>query len=137
MLPRRRERIRLARLAPAVSMGRPVSPAGRPFFQILRPKVTLTLIEDRRRFHPLGKAAPAAVISRRDQRRIVEKVKDVSRYAGPLAMPVARLGFAVPSKVAVCVRRKQRREAIFAFGRAGKGAAAKRRRRSEFTNISC
>lgn len=137
MLPRRRERIRVARLAPAVTFGRPAAPAGRPFFQIVRPQVSLQLIEDRRRFHPAGKYAPAGVMSRRDQRRIVEKTLSVVREGGRLAMPVGRFGFAVPDKVAVCVRRKQRREAIFALGRTGAGAAAKRRRRSEFTEISC
>lgn len=134
MHPRRRERIRVARSL-AVTTGRPYSPPG-GLPSIVRPRVKLQLVEDRRRFHPAGKMAPAATFSRRDQRRIVEKVKDVRRES-PWSMPVARLGFAVPEKVAVCVRRKQRREAMFALRRTGKGAAAKRRRRSEFSDTTC
>lgn len=120
---------------------------------VVRPNVDLRKIEDRRRFHPLRRGAPAATFSRRDQRRIVEKYRAVqtnffqqasydpfvgfSQPVASISMPAGRPAFAVPKKVAVCVRRHQRREAIFAMGHAGKGAAQKRRRQSEFSNVQC
>lgn len=156
----RRER-RMERLAPRVTY-QPIpkritvrryqlSKLYRP--TVVRPNVHLREIEDRRRFHPLRRAAPAATFSRRDQRRIVEKYRAVqtnfmqaatldpfvgfSQPSVSVGLPAGRPAFAVPKKVAVCVRRHQRREAIFAKGHAGKGAAQKRRRQSEFSNIGC
>lgn len=112
---------------PSVPSYRPPSP---PRFEVVRPRVypvlNLRVIEDRRTFHPLRELRPALTFSRRDQRRIVEKAKAVpAPYRDPF--PSLKLGFAVPKKVALCVRRKQRREAIFAFNKQGKGAKAPRR----------
>lgn len=47
-----------------------------------------------------------------------------------------RVGFAVPKKVAICIRRKQRREVILALGKGGKGARA-RRRRNRWSDVDC
>lgn len=94
----------------------------------------LQQIEDRRRWHPLRYLAPAATLGSRSARSLVErspKSKSVSRF------PSLRLGFAVPEKVAVCVRRKTRKEVIFAKKVAGKGASARRRKRNPFSEIRC
>lgn len=112
-----------------------------PRVDIVRPKIKFDLrtIEDRRTYHPLGAKRPAAVLGPRSARRIVEKVQGIrrnARQAAPSewmaaskeAFPALKLGFAVPAKVALCVRRKQRREAIFANKKTGAGAKAKRRR---------
>lgn len=48
----------------------------------------------------------------------------------------ASVGFRVPARVAVCVRRKVRREVIFAGGFARKGSRA-RRRRSWLSDVRC
>lgn len=101
-----------------------------PVFEVVRPRVQprldLRVIEDRRTFHPLREMRPTLTFSRRDQRRIIEKAKSVPpAYRDPF--PALRLGFAVPKKVALCVRRKQRREALFAFKRTGKGSRSFRR----------
>lgn len=104
--------------------------------RVLPPPRTTPLqeIEDRRRWHPAKYLAPAQTLSRRDQRRLVER----SRPTGwAEAFPSLRLGFAVPKKVAVCVRRKSRREVIHALKLTGKGGAARRRRKSTFTDIRC
>lgn len=93
-------------------------------------------IEDRRLFHPAGPLRPASSFSRRDQRRIVEKSRHVA-HASSDPFPSLRLGFAVPQKVAKCVRRKQRREALFAFKKTGSGAKARRRRRDHWSDVSC
>lgn len=102
---------------------------------VKRPVVQTTLqqVEDRRRWHPLRKLAPAGTLSRRDQRRLVEKSRP-NPFNDPF--PSFRIGFEVPKKVAVCVRRKTRREVIHALGKTGSGAKA-RRRKSEFTNVRC
>lgn len=145
MAYRYRRQLRLWRTPPVY---RPPVPA-RPRVEILRPRVRprrdLRVVEDRRTFHPLGRMRPAATFSRRDQRRIVEKVQAVRSSYDPFSafvqpavtlMPAGRPAFAVPSKVAVCVRRKQRREALFAFRKTRKGSGS-RRRRNEMSEISC
>lgn len=115
-------------------VNRPIyrAPVRLPQISIVRPRVTpkltLRVIEDRRTFHPLRDARPVLTFSRRDQRRIVEKSRSVARASrDPNPFPALRLGFAVPEKVAVCVRRKQRRESLFAFKRTGKGSRSRRR----------
>lgn len=102
----------------------------------IRPRINLRVIEDRRTFHPEQKFRPAATLSRRDQRRLVEKARDVSKQ-GPSFFEPRTLGFAVPEKVARCVRRNQRREVILALNLGGKGARAPRRRRDQYSEISC
>lgn len=47
------------------------------------------------------------------------------------------IGFGDPSTVAVCVRRKQRREVLHAYRRTRKGSGAGRRRRNEYSNTKC
>lgn len=110
----------------------------RPTIDFVQPRVRLTPlpeIEDRRTFHPLGDSRPLGTFSRRDQRRIVDKsVAVANQYRDPF--PSLKLGFAVPEKVAKCVRRKQRREALFAYARTGKGARA-RRKRDFWSDIRC
>lgn len=93
------------------------------------------MIEDRRTYYPDKIVRPAVTMSRRDQRRLVEKARDVNRE-GPSRFDALRLGFAVPEKVAICVRRNQRREVILALNKGGKGAKSPRRR-TEYSEISC
>lgn len=99
----------------------------------VRIQTPLQQVEDRRRWHPERKLAPAGTFSRRDQRRIVEKSRS-NPYNDPF--PSWRIGFEVPKKVAVCVRRKTRREVIHALGKTGAGARA-RRRKNQFTDVRC
>lgn len=47
------------------------------------------------------------------------------------------IAFAKPTGVAVCVRRKTRREVLFAKNRTGKGARAFRRRRNHWSDVRC
>lgn len=49
----------------------------------------------------------------------------------------AGLRFAIPEQVGICHRRKSRREVLFALRRTGRGAGAKRRTRTRYSNISC
>jgi len=114
---------------------RPVVSRDVPFPSFWRPPaVPLVLLEDRRQFHPLASARPVGVVSRRDARVLVERRKAAIRL--PSSFPALRLGFAVPEKVVRCVRRKQRREVIFAKRRTGAGARS-RRSRDMWSNVSC
>lgn len=91
----------------------------------------LQTIEDRRTWYPT-RVRPAATLSRLDQRRIVERSRNSFE-----SFPSLHLGFEVPRKVAVCVRRKTRREVILALKKAGAGAAQKRRKRNEYSDVRC
>lgn len=91
----------------------------------------LPLIEDRRTFHPLG-ALRSAAATVKSARRIVTR-DPVASFFGKQTK--ARLHFADPSRVVVCVRRKIRKEILHALGKAGKGH--KRPKRGPFSDISC
>lgn len=45
--------------------------------------------------------------------------------------------FAAPQSVVMCVRRKQRREVIHALNLTGKGAKARSRRRTSWSDVKC
>lgn len=51
--------------------------------------------------------------------------------------PHFAVGFANPVKVVLCVRRKRRKQVMFATGKAGKGKKQRRRRNNEFSQIRC
>lgn len=91
----------------------------------------LSLLEDRRLFHPGRDFGPARSFSRRDQARVVIK-QSVSK---PAAFS-SRVQFAVPAKVVVCVRRHQRKEVLHALGKAG-GKVSRRRRRNSWSHVDC
>lgn len=48
-----------------------------------------------------------------------------------------KLRYAVPERVGVCLRRRARREVLFALQRTGAGSNKKRRGRNSLSNISC
>lgn len=79
-------------------------------------------VEDRRQYHPLGKFRPVRSIHERSAARLFDRP------------PIA---FARPSHLPVCIRRKRRKEVIFALKKAGKGARQRKRRRNETSDISC
>lgn len=107
-------------------------------------------VEDRRRWEPNRLTRP--IRSSRRWNIPVRLVRDAPRSKGrgvlfaPASKPrkaVARnvrfggLQFRMPRYVAVCVRRKSRKEVLHALRRVGKGAAARRRRRTALSNIRC
>lgn len=77
---------------------------------------------------------------RKDARRIVPHDPNVNVYRGrrgKFTSPFSsHMQFNVPRKVAICVRRKQRREVLFAFRKTGKGARSFRRR-NQFSDVRC
>lgn len=98
------------------------------------PKV-LRLLEDRREFNPDDVFRRARSVSRRDFSGII----DVGRsggIGGSSRMPRSVFGFAVPDKVLICIRRKQRREVLFAKKRMRSGAGGSRRF-NYYSAVSC
>lgn len=94
-----------------------------------RPVSFLSQVEDRRRFDPSGffrraQALSVLASSVRLKRRVPFNRRDVFK-------------FAIPDHVAVCVRRKQRREVLHALKKTGAGARAERRRRNYLSEVSC
>lgn len=94
------------------------------------PRAPLVEIEDRRRYHPVGrKSAPQSTS------RIRAKVRP-TRSSLMSAQPV--WAFAAPKRVAICVRRKQRKEVLHALRRTGRKARFhKKARWSTSSNYRC
>lgn len=89
-------------------------------------------LEDRRAFHPLFHARPAASVVR-DDARVVDRPAKVpghlknKLYAGTL-------GFNRPAGVSICSRREERREVLFAKGGLN---GRSRKRRNYWSSVSC
>ena len=88
-------------------------------------------LEDRRQWHPSRtlrpRPLPVTVGSMRRTDRLIS--------AGPT---LKSLNFEKPSNVAVCVRRKQRKEIMHALRATGKGASSrKKKRRNYWSSIGC
>lgn len=125
---------------------RPTAPSVSPLPSPAR--TILQEIEDRRTYHPLGDARPAR-FSTGGPSRI--SVKDRSyngryRYADPHRTSKnihlnsgtkAPLSFASPDATIVCVRRKTRKEVLFAKRRAGRGGKQRRHRRTLYSGVQC
>lgn len=100
----------------------------------------LTEIEDRRRWHPLGQAAPAHGLSKpRHRLKMSEPLprnRDAFRDAIRPKVSPSITAFSVPLPVAICVRRQRRKEVLHALNKTGK-VGQKRPRRSEYSSVSC
>lgn len=130
MARRRSKRQRRASEAPivrplAVRLLRPLAPPSLP-------RHPRSEIEDRRTHHPLGFFRPARQWSGHGVKPHV--VSPAKKFSPALPFNVR---FADPRKTLVCVRRKERREVIFAKNKMKRGAAARRRRRNWFSEVSC
>lgn len=97
------------------------------------PLFSPTLLDDRRRFDPAGPLRPAYSVYR-DDRRLIAKSSPVGSVRNDTLS--ARVGFVVPERVAVCVRRQQRKEVIHALGKQG-GGGSRARRRNRWTDVDC
>lgn len=92
-------------------------------------RAALSLLEDRRQFHPLGPFRPATASPRRAARVVI---KSPNR---PFKRPDV-FGFAIPDRVAICVRRNERRQVLFAKRKMRAGAGS-RKRKNLWSSISC
>lgn len=93
-------------------------------------KNTLREIEDRRTWHPQGAQRPARSVTR-SQHKLVLPKKDSSPR-----LP-SRVAFDAPKQVLVCIRRKMRKEVLFAKRKTWKGSRARRHRHTYFSEVTC
>lgn len=92
----------------------------------------LRLIEDRRTFSFAGPHRSARSTSSAHHQLVVKKAP-VSSHRGFSLSP--HVAFHAPKKVLICVRRKTRREVLFAKNRYG--GHHKKPRRNFFSSVSC
>lgn len=106
-----------------------------PVSDVLRGPVDLLEVEDRRSFNP-DPDVPARS-SRIWRSRLA--VPTASRLAGRTAsQPVYGVGsiaFKAPAKVAICVRRKVRKQVLLAKGKGG--GSHRKPRRNRYSNVWC
>lgn len=107
-------------------------------------------IEDRRLYNPV-RVRPVRGIFTRDAKVVISKPKEKKRVrtlphriASFLSRPFKKTRvvrerhmFRVPPRVAICVRRKDRREVLFAKKLTGKGGASRIRRWNEHSGVHC
>lgn len=135
-----------ARLVPALMPARRMF----PLFNPPRSSLNLIEIEDRRTWYP-ETARPARAL-RSPRHRLT--VSALSRQAYARAQPrvsvlgapkfrrlfdstAARVAFKGARSVAICIRRRQRRAALFASRRGALGAPRRRPRWNEYSYVSC
>lgn len=109
-----------------------------PVYRPLRfsPSFTpLFFMEDRRRYHPDGVFRNPVSVPRSSARLVVKGGKSYGgHYSYGGGYPNASIGFLRPSGVAICAKRKARRQVIFALGRGGAGnRKGKRNYTSQFS----
>lgn len=132
---RRRDNFSIAnRRLPALYVVRPISQSQ-----------FLSQFEDRRRWHPEGRYAPAVSFSNtRHRLRVVEPTPRAqvqvprgrfSRMPLRQSVPV-RVGFQAPDRVLICVRRQRRKEVLFAKNKTGR-VGQKTPRFNFYSSVSC
>ena len=108
---------------------------------VLRPSSLLTEIEDRRTYSPLGPLRGAVSFSGAQHGLRAVDRKTTDRFSGLRKFPSqtkAHVGFDAPVHVLVCVRRKRRKEVLFAKRKTGSGGGRQRRpRHNWFSKIHC
>lgn len=95
----------------------------------------LTPIEDRRQYHPLNVFRPARTVygSPVGPLKVARPGRETkARFRLPVG-----IRFDVPAKVAVCVRRKRRKEVLHALKKVGKGSGGGKRRRNFWSGVQC
>lgn len=93
-------------------------------------KNTLRDIEDRRTWHPQADKRPARSITRSQHKLVIPK------SSGSRPLP-KRVQFDAPKQVLICIRRKRRKEVLFAKKKTGKGSRARRHRHNYFSEVIC
>lgn len=99
-------------------------------------------LSDRRRWRPEPIGFRSALTI--GGRRAIHSVRPVIASSRPQkaksklspSFPMERRVFSVPKRVEVCVRRKERREVLFAKRRTGRGSRTPKRR-NEWSDVKC
>lgn len=94
-----------------------------PVADLLVEPTNLRLVEDRRTWHPEDFDRPTLTLDGLDAPAVVSPSDPVR----PGALP-STLSFADPRATVVCVRRRQRREVLFALNKMRRGRGGSRRR---------
>lgn len=100
------------------------------FFGLPFTSTFLREVEDRRSFYP-GSSRP--VFSPPSHLPIFK----AARSKRPSSFPSDALAFSVPDMTPTCIRRRQRREVMFASGNGGRRGKQRRHRRSRFSDVHC
>lgn len=112
------------------------------------PPITRTILqqlEDRREWHPEGYARPARGWSLPRHRLVMRQSKGEARRSSSFSfqspflpsfqsVPIG-IGFKAPKQVAICIRRKIRKEVILATGKGG--ARHRKPTRSYYSEVFC
>lgn len=115
------------------------------FYYASPPRLSpLTVFEDRRQFHPEGDYAPARSFNKSRHRLVVRPARAVAKASRSFKSPelftpkfvTSSVYFDAPKRVLVCVRRKIRKQVMFALKKAGR-AGQRRQRRNEFSDVYC
>lgn len=103
--------------------------------QLLTP---LSVFEDRREWNPEGDNAPARSFNKSRHRlvSIPRRPRKSVAYIKPNFYTPDVVAFHAPRKVLICVRRKRRKEVMFALNKAGK-AGQRSPRFNEYSEVSC
>jgi len=90
---------------------------------VLRPSlpVPVFLLEDRRAFHPDGRYRAPAASPKAAARIVAKPARSVGGHYKFGIYGSPSIGFSRPDNVAICHKRKTRREVIFASGHSGSG----------------
>lgn len=124
---------------PRVYRGYPAAPALARAYRSY-----IASLEDRRLWNPEPFLPPAPASQTRAARRLVimprrrspSSVGPLSaRLTAPQSVIGAAIGFAQPSRVAICVRRHSRREVLFAKGVGG--SKVRRGKRNPWSEVQC
>lgn len=102
-------------------------------------RLTLRTVEDRRTFHPERYRPAAGLRNQRHKLVLLNASKKAARNPlRPFSLPTtARIGFRGARSVVICMRRRMRREALWALNRVGRGAPRRRPRRNAYSSILC
>lgn len=138
-------RIERRRVAFANATRRVLISPPRPALLVVRRPSVLRQLEDRRTFHPQGPARPAAgfflprhrLVARQPRRQVMLGNSPAwsPDQAGFFSSPPVLVGFQAPRQVAVCIRRRVRKQVIHAKGYAG--GKVRRPRRTEYSGVTC
>lgn len=95
----------------------------------------LQLVEDRRTWHPDGRIHRPIRMTTTQRPRLKPVAFSAPKFKNTLP---TKIGFDVPRKVAICVRRKQRKEVLHALKKTGRsGGGRKKARRNIHSDIHC
>ncbi|UYL83855.1 MAG: hypothetical protein [Wigfec virus K19_159] len=106
-----------------------------PSLHLEPPKFNLNQIQDLRRFHPAPEPfkRPAGALKRSATQLVIPADKKSTQRA---RLP-SQVAFKAPPHVLVCIRRKQRKQVLFAKKLTGRGSRARKHTRNYWSSVKC